>query len=278
MHRSLTRTLTLFGILAAAASALHAQDSFLDHWQARVNSTQAEQPHWVTPLVTVTPRLEQEFRTDFVRQVTPTHLDTWNYGNGKGLELIPTRHIELIFNVPPYIQHNSPSIKTKDGFGDVSFLLKYRFLASNEEKHNYILTAFVGGSLPTGSYSNGSTDASVSPTLAAGKGIGKFDIQSTIGTTLPVANGEKIGRPVLWNNALQWKANPHWWPEVEFNSTWYHAGDNDGKMQNFVTPGIVGRFPLHHRIGLTMGAGMQIATSSFHSYDHGLVFTARMPF
>ena len=29
-----------------------------------MNRTQAEQPHWVTPLVTVTPRLEQEFRTD----------------------------------------------------------------------------------------------------------------------------------------------------------------------------------------------------------------------
>jgi len=262
-------------LLTSSAAAL-AQNQFFSDWQSRVNRTQAEQPHWVTPLVTVTPRLEQEFRTDFVREYTPTHTETWIYGNGKGLELIPARHIELLFNVPPYLQHNSP--KAKDGFGDVTFLMKYRFIAGNEEHGNFILTGFLGGSIPTGSYSNGSTDASVSPTIAAGKGIGRFDIQSTVGTSLPVANGEKIGRPVLWNSALQYKCNPHWWPEVEFNTTYYHAGPNDGKIQNFVTPGIVGRYSLHKRIGLTMGAGMQIATSQYHSYDHALVFTARMPF
>jgi hypothetical protein len=260
----------------ATAQKSFAQDSFIDKWQDRVNKTQAEQPHWVTPLVTVTPRLEQEFRTDILRQITPTHTDTWNYGNGKGLELIPARHIELLFNVPPYIQHNAKT--AKDGFGDVTFLLKYRIVTGNEEHGNFIVTAFVGGSIPTGSYSNGSPDASVSPTIAVGKGIGKFDVQSTIGTTLPTANSEKIGRPILWNTALQYKCNPHWWPEVEFNSTYFHAGPNDGKIQNFVTPGILGRFPLHKRIGVTAGAGIQIATSQFHTYDHALVFTARMPF
>jgi len=258
------------------ASTAHAQQSFIDQWQSRVNRTQAEQPHWVTPLVTVTPRLEQEFRTDFTRQITPTHTDTWNYGNGKGLELIPARRIELIFNVPPYIQHNTST--GKDGFGDTTFLLKYRFYASNEEKNNAIITAFLGGSIPTGSYSNGSTDASVTPTLAGGKGFGQFDVQSTLGATLPVANTNKLGRPIAWNTTLQWRADPHWWPEVEFNSTFYKGGPNDGKTQNFVTPGIVARFRLHHRIGVTLGAGIQTATSQFHTYNHGLVFTGRMPF
>jgi hypothetical protein len=42
--------------------------SFIDRYQARVLATQNEQPHWVTPLVTVTPRLEQELRTGFVHQ------------------------------------------------------------------------------------------------------------------------------------------------------------------------------------------------------------------
>ncbi len=262
-------------LLTSSAAAL-AQSQFLSDWQSRVNRTQAEQPHWVTPLVTVTPRLEQEFRTDFVREYTPTHTETWIYGNGKGLELIRARHIELLFNVPPYLQHNSP--KAKDGFGDLTMLMKYRFIARNEEHGGFILTGFLGGSIPTGSYSNGGTDASVSPTIAAGKSIWRFDVQSTLGTTLPVTNGEKIGRPVLWNSALQYKCNPHWWPEVEFNTTYYHAGANDGKIQNFVTPGIVGRYSLHKRIGITMGAGMQIATSQYHSYNHGLIITARMPF
>jgi hypothetical protein len=268
---------TLLFLLSASAPLALAQQGFIANWQDRVNRTQAEQPHWVTPLVTITPRLEQEFRTEFVRQITPTRIDTWNYGNGKGLELIPARRIELIFNVPPYVQHDSPT--AKDGFGDVSFLLKYRIFARNEEDHGgSIITAFIGGSIPTGSYSNGSTDATVSPTLAVGKGYGRFDVQSTLGATLPVANSNKLGRPIAWNTALQYKTDPHWWPEVEFNTTYFKGGPNDGKVQNFVTPGILGRFPLHHRIGLTMGAGMQIATSEYHSFNHGLIFTARMPF
>ena len=40
-------------------------ESFRARWQARASATQAAQPHWITPLVLVTPRLEQEFRTDF---------------------------------------------------------------------------------------------------------------------------------------------------------------------------------------------------------------------
>jgi hypothetical protein len=35
---------------------------------ATASATQAAQPHWMTPLVTVTPRLEQEFRADFFSQ------------------------------------------------------------------------------------------------------------------------------------------------------------------------------------------------------------------
>ena len=269
-------SLILLFLAAIFISPAYAQQGFVANWQARATATQNAQPHWVTPLVTVTPRLEQEFRTDFVRQVTPTHTDTWIYGNGKGLELIPARRIELLFNVPPYIQHNNP--KVKDGFGDTTFLMKYRFFARNEEHGNSIITGFVGGSIPTGSYSNGSTDASVSPTLAVGKGLGPFDVQSTAGATLPVANSDKLGRPIAWSTATQFRASPNWWPEVEFNATFFEGGPNDGKIQNFITPGIVGRWRLHNRLGVTLGAGMQIATSAYHSYNHALVFSARMPF
>ena len=95
---------------------LHAQqdDSFIARYQARVSATQAEQPHWVTPLVTVTPRLEQEFRTDFVHQYNNSGHEIWNYGNGKGLELIPEKHTELIFNIPPFFDRSNGE---SDGFG-----------------------------------------------------------------------------------------------------------------------------------------------------------------
>jgi len=39
------------------------EDYFAD-WFDRVEAVQASQPHWMTPLVTVTPRLEQEVRYD----------------------------------------------------------------------------------------------------------------------------------------------------------------------------------------------------------------------
>ena len=36
-------------------------DYFL-HWFDRAEEAQATQPHWMTPITTVTPRLEQEYR------------------------------------------------------------------------------------------------------------------------------------------------------------------------------------------------------------------------
>ncbi len=68
---------TLKGLLVAALfvfpPALFAQQegSLIARYQARLTATQNEQPHWVTPAATETPRLEQEFRTDFVHQFNP---------------------------------------------------------------------------------------------------------------------------------------------------------------------------------------------------------------
>jgi hypothetical protein len=38
--------------------------AYFADWFPRVTRIQSEQPHWVTPLVAVTPRLEEEFRYD----------------------------------------------------------------------------------------------------------------------------------------------------------------------------------------------------------------------
>ena len=115
---------------------------FFSTWFDMVSRTQAEQPHWVTPVATTTPRLEQEFRFDTFWQTGNTGITTDNYGGAKGLELIPQKNIEVILVAPPaYIVHNNP--KVLDGFGDWSFLVKYRLAAGNEEHGNYILTAFL---------------------------------------------------------------------------------------------------------------------------------------
>jgi hypothetical protein len=39
-------------------------EDFFSKWFGMVSKARAEQPHWMTPLVTVTPRLEQEYRYD----------------------------------------------------------------------------------------------------------------------------------------------------------------------------------------------------------------------
>jgi len=244
-------TLLLGGLPATSLVAQQSGgDSFIARYQARVSATQAEQPHWVTPLVTVTPRLEQELRTDFVRQTNTKLFDTWNYGNSKGLELIPERHIELLFNLPPFLAHQNP--KTEDGFGDVSFNSKYRFFARNEEHGNAIITAFFAGTIPTGKSANGSCCAVVTPTLAMGKGFGLLALTTTAGGSLPITNSKGLGHTVAWNNVVQYRLAKEgvarfFWPEVELNSSFFLGGANDGKTTAYGTPGIIiGRIPLTH--------------------------------
>src|SRR5438874_7492931 len=71
-------------------------------WFARVARAQAAQPHWITPVVTVTPRLEEEFRYDIWEQTQPNGARLENYGGSKGPELIPTEHIQVTVGIPPY--------------------------------------------------------------------------------------------------------------------------------------------------------------------------------
>src|SRR6202166_5459144 len=75
-----------------------AQDGYFSGWFARVDKTKDEQPHWVTPLATTTPRLEEEYRYDQLWQTNSKGVTTDNYDGGKGLELIPFEKVEVIFN------------------------------------------------------------------------------------------------------------------------------------------------------------------------------------
>ena len=70
-------------------------------WFNRVDHTQAEQPHWATPLATTTPRLEEEFRCDTFWQTNNSGITTENYGAAKGLELIPAERVEVMLVAPP---------------------------------------------------------------------------------------------------------------------------------------------------------------------------------
>jgi hypothetical protein len=268
---------SICGLTAGAQIAGGRQGDFVQSWFSRSDKAKADQPHWMTPLVTVTPRLEQEFRSDFVVQRLASTHDLLNFGNGKGLELIPHEKMELLFNVPPYLQHNDPDLH--DGFGDVSFAAKYRLLSANEEAEKYVVTVFLAGSVPTGSYSNGARGGVITPTIAGGKGWGKFDFQSTFGAGLPTSHAATIGHPLALNSAFQYHVTAKLWPELEANATFWIGGKQDGKKQTFLTPGIIfGRFKIAGRVAMALGAGYQIAATHYHNYNHAPVFTVRFPF
>ncbi|MGO9452089.1 MAG: hypothetical protein ACLQDV_13770 [Candidatus Binataceae bacterium] len=252
-------------------------ENFVNSWLAMVSRTQAEQPHWVTPLVTVTPRLEQEVRYDQYFQSAKNGLAIDNFGGGKGLELIPEEHFETIIGMPAFLKRNDP--RNTDGFADWPFLVKYRLLSANEENGNYIVTAFIGISAPTGSQVNGNGHAIFTPTLAFGKGWGDFDFQSTVSVAVPNGGLDRLGLPVAYNTAFQYHVFKYFWPEFETNYTWQSYGNDNGHNTLYLTPGLlIGRIPIHNRVGLTFGTGYQVAVTKYRGYNHNVILTARLPF
>ena len=227
----------------------------------------------MTPLVTSTPRLEQEFRFDALREGAATDV----YGAGRGFDIIPADRIQLVLGAPPYIVHHGSRLR--DGIGDEPLLVKYRITSRNEQRGNYILTAFLGVTLPSGNGTNGASHAILTPAIAAGKGWGNFDVQTTLGVALPATGARTLGRPISSNTTFQYRLLGKLWPEVEINSISWRDGAKAGKNQVFVTPGLtLGRIPLNRRVALVVGAGFQIATTRYHAYAHAIVFTLRVPF
>jgi hypothetical protein len=255
---------------------------FVAKWLAISDAAKESQPHWMTPLVTVTPRLEQEYRYDQIWQARKGDVNFDNYGNGKGLEIIPIANTEFIIGVPAYEVKTTPK-GTTYGWADETVLGKYRFVSANEENGNYIVTGFLGYSFPSGSAAFTAGKGIVTPTIAAGKGWGTretgFDIQSTVGVSIPVANEKTIGKTVTWNTSLQAHVLGKLWPEIEASYTSYKDGDHDGKNQLALTAGVIaGRFELGSRARLILGAGYQWPASNFRIYERNWLATARVAF
>ncbi|WP_148294085.1 hypothetical protein [Azospirillum sp. B4] len=270
----------------AQAEAADVISDYFNTWYTRVDQAQSTQPSWVTPLVTVTPRLEQEFRFDQTNQYQGTGAMVRSYGGGKGLELIPTATTEVVLNIPPYQVRST--VKPAQGFGDDPVLLvKQRLLSANAEQGDYIVTAFLGFQAPTGIKAFTNDAWLVTPTLAAGKGFGRFDVQGTVGIAFPMAHETTIGKAVATNLTLQYHVADYFWPELEVNDTYWSGGLRDGKNQVLLTPGIIfGRFPLGGHSKANFGFGYQFAVSPSlqrepaltPTLDHAWVFTGRVSF
>jgi hypothetical protein len=260
---------------------------YFANWFNRVDATQAEQPHWMTPLVTVTPRLEEEFRYDQYWEHRGNNSNLDIFDSGKGLELIPDETNEVLLNLPPY--QDKIAKTPAEGWNDWPFLtIKQRLLTGNEQNGNYIVTAFLGVQAPTGISTFTNNAWVITPTIAGGKGWGDFDIQSTLGVGIPTFQSV-IGTTLLWNTAFQYHFNRIFWPEFEVNMThWFNGDQRGGKTQVFLTPGLIlGRFPLFDsRARLIIGGGYQWAVTPklttspeiTPAYNHAWIVTARLAF
>jgi hypothetical protein len=263
-------------------------DYFL-HWFDRKNEAQATQPHWMTPLATVTPRLEEEFRYDQFFQNAQNGAAIANFDGGKGLELIPTTTNEILLNLPAYQERTV--VKPKQGTLDWGFLtIKQRFISAPEDKGNYIVTGFLGFTAPTGAPAFTNSAYIVTPTLAGGWGYGDFDVQGTVGVNFPLENEHVIGKSIVTNVAFQYHLFQYFWPEFEFNDTqWTDGTQRGGLNQLFVTPGVIlGRFNLGAPgVNFNIGLGYQVAINPSPPltapvltpmFNHAVVLTSRLTF
>jgi hypothetical protein len=270
--------------LAADPDASPFSDYFA-HWTDRVDAAQASQPKWITPLATTTPRLEQEFRYDQNRQTLNNGSTVDIYGGGKGLELIPTEQTEVIIAIPPYQVRKG--IEPASGFNDwPGILVKYRLLSANERSGNYVVTLFAQYGLPTGALAFTNKNHVFTPTIAVGKGFGDFDVQATLGESIPTHDNSKSGKAILTNITAQYHVAGLFWPELELNRTDWTGGSRDDRAQTYLTPGlVVGRFLLGGRSKLIVGLGYQTAISQRYAkspttpaFNHNWILSMRTTF
>ncbi len=262
--------------------------TFFSHWFDRVNQAQASQPSWMTPLVTITPRLEEEVRYDQYWEKLPNGSTVDNFDTGKGLELIPTTTNEIIVAPPVYLLKTAKG-RTVSGWGDgPTVLLKQRLFSQNAAHGDRIVTAFLAVSGSAGGRHFTDHTTVITPTLAAGQGFGALDVQATTGVAIPMANLPGLG--AQWQNNVAFQAHvlQYFWPECEVNDTvWLNGSQRGGKNQIFLTPGIIfGRFPIAGRLKAILGVGYQFAISPKTQfspeivplYNHNWILTARMAF
>lgn len=272
-------SLVMVAALLAGTCAVSAQQSFVESFTAHNTSMTKLQPAMITPLMSADPRIMQYAKFSFANSRTSSGTQTTSYGNGKGIGIIGGNRYEFDYIPPAYLQHNSAAL---DGFGDMGTLVKYRIASGNADHGNYIVTAMLGHTFATGSHKNGATTDSYGPMLGGGYTFGHFDVISSLGGTMPTGKIAAQGRAIGWNNVLQMHATKALWLEAENNSSFYFSGSHDGKVQNFVTPAafyVVRRKewkPTHPF--LIFDAGMQIATSAYHSYNHNTISEMRVIF
>ena len=262
---------------ASESGRSRAKASLFSRWFRMSTNAQEKQPGWLSPLATTSGRLKNELRYDIWEQPAANGNTNWQLGGNKGLEFVTSPQTQVLMGIPTY-NLQSPN-GPPGGFSDLPLQMKLRIASAPESEGNYLLTFILGATVPTGAHRYGAGDPVLTPTLAFGKGWGRFDTQSTVGMNLPAGSTTKLGRQILWNTAFQYRAAWKLWPELEVNSTFYKTGKFEGEKQVFLTPGLgFGRFRIGHGLRFSSAAGIQTAVTRFHTYNHRWMFSERVSF
>ncbi len=237
------------------------------------------QPTWMGPLIQSDARIGQTLKLAIGNLDFPP-LQSTIYGNNKGVSVIVDHRFQLEVDPPAYFRNHSST--HKDGFGNLGTVVKWRMASGNADHGNFAVTAVMYHGYAPRTYQNQLLSSYYVPSIAAGKGVGHFAFLTTVGGLLPTAKIAQQGRAIDWNFTAQVHARPHVWFDVENNASFFLAGPFDGKMQNLMTPAAFymvrrkGWKPEHAAV--VFDCGMQIATSSFHVYNHNLVSEMRILF
>jgi len=222
-------------------------EDYFAQWFKRVDTTTAAQPNWAAPLTTITPLLKEFVMYGQAFQTLPTGARNTVYGGGMpavGLHLIPTYDNEVYIGTPAYNERTGR--QPVNGLGDMPFfLVKQRLASANAENGDYVVTAFISGQAPIGDQPFTNNAYVITPTLAAGKGFGDFNIQANVQLPWPTRNYDRLGTQLLANVAFQWHLFKYFWPEIELNYTTWINGPRSGLDQLFITfDAIIGPFPI----------------------------------
>ena len=249
--------------------------SFREH-----NAAMADvQPSWMGPLIQSDVRLGQAIRFSVSDAAFPGE-QTLNYGNNHGISLIAGQRFQFDLDPPSFFRNHSSA--HKDGFGNAGTQLKWRIASGNAEHGNYAVSAIIYYAFAPRVYQNQMLTSFYAPAVAAGRGFGRFTVMSKFGGILPTGKIAQQGRGIEWDVTAQVHSAVRTWLDVEDNALFNYSGPFDSKTQNFLTPAAFYMIrrrewnPEHATV--VMGGGMQIATSSFHFYNHNLVSELRVVF
>lgn len=240
---------------------MNAQESgkdWLGKWRRMTIETRERQTHYLTPLVTETPRLEQRIRYDIYDETLPNGKKAWNFGNQKGVNVIVAPTFEVAAALPNYLYY--PGSGQKDGFGGQVFMVKNRIMASPETQKNYVFSVMLIALTPTGTASGLDNHWLWTPFVTFGKGWGHFDFMINLGTSWSDADNKQLGSPIIWNVCLQYRFGVIC-PTIELNS---HPSMSEfyffGEPGLFVTPEVlIGRFHFRDYYSIYFGFGYQMA-------------------